>query len=342
MTVDEQLRAAVRDAASGHGLDEEHALRAVRAQVRVDPVDVEERLPRPARRPRLVAVLAACGIVAGAVALPFALRSPRDHPAVPAAASGRCGQELTSGYRSTAVVRMAQEAPGTTGPRLRTDPVQTALDLCDKVVAGVHPRTDEIRFEADRNARGDLLSLIVSTPNAEDTAGLARAWANALVAAVRADARRQIIEQQNQLSDRVRRLHEELRGVDTELAQEMPDVYKDVSRVDAPSGGPHDTLPPVPEQGSVRGLNLAFERISILEQLTKSATESSQLRINKVKPALYASAVSVSAPARFPESSGGSGPSAAAVATGLLVGAALLAVGSVWLVRRRRAESSSP
>ena len=56
MNVDERLRTALRDAVSGRSLDEEHALQAVRARVpasipgvEVDPVDVEERLKRPAR-----------------------------------------------------------------------------------------------------------------------------------------------------------------------------------------------------------------------------------------------------------------------------------------------------
>lgn len=345
MSVDERLRIAVRDAADGHVLEEERALRAVRA--RVETVDLEERPPRPARGPRLVAVLAAGAIVAGAVALPFALRSARDDaPVAAAAASGRCGHDLNSGYRSTVVVRMVQEAAGTTGPRLRTDPVQTALDLCDKVLVSAHPGTDEIRFEADRNASGDLLSLIVSTPNVEDTAGLARAWANAFVAAVRADAKRQIIELQNQLSDRVRALHEQLRRVDTQLVKLDPESYHDVLQIDG--GGYHfpgrttHTVPPVPEQGSVKLLNLAFERISILEALSQSGEKYSQLRINKVKPELYASAVSVSVPVRFPASSGGSGQSAVVVAIGLIAGGLVLASGGFWLGRRRRAESSSP
>src|SRR3954471_5561330 len=167
MGVDERLRSAVRDAAGGHALDEERALQAVRARVprpttmpmstgSVDPVDVVERPRRPARGSRLVALLAACGILAGAVALPFALRSPRTRaPTPPPAASGRCGHDVTRGYRSPAVVRMGQEAPRTSRPRLRADPAPSALALCATVLASAHPRTHEIRFEADRNERGD-------------------------------------------------------------------------------------------------------------------------------------------------------------------------------------------
>ena len=123
MSVDERLRTTLRDAAGGHALDEEQALRAVRARVPqpttgTDPVDVEERPRPPARGPRVLAGLAACALLAGAVALPFALRSTRHDAATGAAASGGCGHAVATGYRSTAVVRLPQEAEGSSGPRL--------------------------------------------------------------------------------------------------------------------------------------------------------------------------------------------------------------------------------
>jgi hypothetical protein len=99
-------------------------------------------------------------------------------------------------------------------------------------------------------------------------------------------------------------------------------------------------VPPVPEDGSVEVLNLAFERISILDQLSKSAETASELRIKKVKPDAFASAVSVSSPVRFPVSSGGSGPSAVVVAIGLLVASALLAAGGFLLALRSRRAAS--
>src|SRR5690242_12419987 len=99
MSVDDRLRTALRDAANGPALDVDHALQTVRS--RVETVDLVERPRPPARGPRVVAVLATCALVAGAVALPFALRSTREHTSAPAAASGRCGHDVTKGYRST-------------------------------------------------------------------------------------------------------------------------------------------------------------------------------------------------------------------------------------------------
>jgi hypothetical protein len=340
MSVDEQLRTAMRDAASHEGLDVERALRVVRA--RVETVDLMEH-PRPrARAPRVVAALAGCVLLAGAVALPFALRSTRARTPASASAPGRCGHAPKSGFRSTAVIRFAQTSRG---PHITfTEPVHTALRMCNAVVTRSQPRTDEIGFAADISARGDLLSLIVTTPSANDTAALARTWALAFVAARRADAMHQIIHWQQRLSDRVRALHDELRHVDTKLAKLAPRIYGNVLSVDGPSsnllGRPRNTVPSVPQTGSGKIRNLAFERISLLNALSDSATQASRLRITRIKPDAYASVVSVSAPVRFPQPTHHSGPSGAVVAIGLLVGGALLAAGSFLLGRRsRRAHS---
>ena len=69
-------------------------------------------------------------------------------------------------------------------------------------------------------------------------------------------------------------LHRELQKVDAQLVKLMPVVYHGVLRFDAPNGNLGGTSnpnapPPVPEQGSVHGLNLAFERIQILNQLNQ-------------------------------------------------------------------------
>src|SRR5579862_8059512 len=115
MSVDDRLRTALRDAANGPALDVDDALGDVRA--RVETVDLVERSRPPARAPRVVAVLAACALIAGAVVLPFALHSTRDHPTAPAAAAGDCGHDVTKGYRSTAVVQFGRVS-GTGAPHV--------------------------------------------------------------------------------------------------------------------------------------------------------------------------------------------------------------------------------
>ena len=54
----------------------------------------------------------------------------------------------------------------------------------------------------------------------------------------------------------------------------MPIVYHGVLRFDAPNGNfpgrGQNGPPPVPEQGSVHALNLAFERIQLLSSLVSS------------------------------------------------------------------------
>jgi hypothetical protein len=313
MTVDERLRTALHDAVRAHPLDEERALRAVRARVpHLEPAEIAENRVS-ARVPRVVAAFAACAVIAGAVALPFALHSTRT-PSAPAATSGRCGHTVTTGYRSTAVVSMPQEALGTRGPRLLTAPVPTALALCDAVLGDAHPHTDAINFAAETKSRVDL-SLIVTTPDRNDTTALARAWALRFVNAVLADAQRQLIEQQHQLSAQERALHERLQHVDAQLAR--------------PAG-----------RSSVDELNLALDRIGVQQQLQQDATQSSRLRLQRVKPAAFASLVSESAPVRIPTSSGGSRPVVWIVVGLIAVGVVLAALG--FLFGRRSSRVPGP
>ena len=78
------------------------------------------------------------------------------------------------------------------------------------------------------------------------------------------------------------------------------------------------------------------ERISVLDQLTKSSTNASQLRIKRVKPDAYATVVSVSGPMHFPGSSDGSRSPLVVVVIGVLAVGALLAAGGLVLGRRSR------
>jgi hypothetical protein len=340
MDVDERIRGALREATSDHPLDLEHALRAVRARVPT-VVETVERRRQSARLPRVVAVLAVCALIAGAVALPFSLRSTSDHAAAP----GRCGHAVKSGYQSAALVRFPRVSATGVPPVVFREPVQAALALCDGVLAGTHPHTDDVQFNADARDGGNLVSLVVTTPSRVDAAALARAWGLAFVDARRADAMHQILDQQRALTEHVAKLHEELRRVDIQLVKLAPLTYRNVLRFD---GGYHQfqsiapnnsaLVDPVPQPGRL-GI-LAYKRISLLSALTESGRSASVLRIMRVKPDGYATVVSVSAPVRFPASSGDGELSAIWLVVGLLAGGALLAGGGVLLGRRtRRARS---
>jgi hypothetical protein len=341
MTVDERLRSRLRDAATGPPIEMDDALRTVHA--RLDAVDLEDRAQPRARGPRLVAVLAGCTLLAGAVVLPIALQSSRDRAPVASSAPGRCGHTLTKGYRSTAVVRIAESistplsVPYPEFPK----PVPAALGLCDSVLSRVHPKTDDVQFAAQTDAHAQLLSLTVSTPSRDDPAALARAWALAFRAGRLATAQQQIIERQRTLTGRVRSLHDELRQVDTELAMLMPEVYGDLPRIDAPLGHTPDTVPPIPETGSADLLNLAFERVSLLNELKDAGAQAATLRITRVKPQVFATLISVSAPVRFPSPSDHSPSAGVLLAIGLIAGGVALGAAGFLLGRRsRRAQSS--
>ena len=90
--------------------------------------------------------------------------------------------------------------------------------------------------------------------------------------------KRKIIKAQRHLEFRVRRLHDELRRIDAKLVKLMPIVYHGILRFDAPNGNlpgrsSTDGPPPVPETGTVYGLNIAYERVALLDALSEVCDE---------------------------------------------------------------------
>jgi len=357
MSCDSRLRDVLREAVAGHDLREEIALEHVKATQPVEWDDftvgalADLAAPRSqhARAQRIVAALAACALLAGAVALPVALRNRSRRPA-PRTAS----QPVTTGYRSTVVLRTviwsSPPSTPTTQPLGITlaDPVKLALASGTRTTAlrQSHLRSDDpgINFQATTDATGHVFSLTVITPTANETTTLARNWAYLVIDARIADATRQIKEEQHNLDLRATALHSELLRVDLQLVNLAPGTYKDLLQYDFPGPRPgRRTAPPpsstssAPEQGSVKLLNLEFERAQILSSITQSGTRRAYLRIILLKPeVLGASPVSQTPPVQIKPPHRDSNMSTVLIAVGLLLAGLVLATSAFWLRRRSR------
>jgi Mrp family chromosome partitioning ATPase len=209
-------------------------------------------------------------------------------------------------YRSTATVRVADRpekadlssaAARRAASTSTTTPSEIALGGPEKFAlrSGVIQtslkrshlrRTTRIGFAAKLSDDGSVLSLVATAPSPVQAEAIAKNWASTFRRARVRAGQRKIVKAQQQLVRKVRRLHNELQRVDAKLVKLMPIVYHGILRFDAPNGnlrgrqtgGP----PPVPEQGTVYGLNLAYERIALLSALSDSATRSSEYRIGQV------------------------------------------------------------
>jgi hypothetical protein len=357
MSCDSRLRDGLRQAVAGHDLREEIALEHVKATHPTGwgdfTVGTVEDLAAPrsqhARVHRIVGAVAACALLAGAVALPLALRNRAGGPA-PRPAS----QPVTTGYRSTVTVRVgpppSQRSTPTTRPLGITlaDPVHLALASGTRNTAlreSHLPSNDPgIDFHATSNAAGDLLSLTVITPTANETTTLARNWALTFVDARKADARRQIIEERHNLTLRVTALRSELLRIDTQLVKLEPGTYKDVLQYDFPGPLPGRRTtppPPVPEQGSVKTLDLAFERIQLLSSLTQSSSRPGDQSLASPTPWVFGSVVSQTPAVEVKPPHRHSHTSTLLIAVGLLLAGLGLAASALWLRRRSRRPSPS-
>ena len=133
------------------------------------------------------------------------------------------------------------------------------------------------------NDTEDVLELVVTAPTRVQAQTVrARIGLSVFGVARRAEAKRNIKIEDRQLNRRVSVLHDELRRVDAQLVKLMPIVYGGILRYNKPNGnkftdgvsGP----PPVPEQGSTHTLNLANERVQLLDTLAENGAEAAQRR----------------------------------------------------------------
>jgi Mrp family chromosome partitioning ATPase len=210
-------------------------------------------------------------------------------------------------YRSTATVRVAERPQQTdlssaaarrAASTSTTVPKEIALGGPEKFALRSGLRTNALRaahlkrsshigFSSKLSDDESVLSLTVTAPSRVQSEAIAKAWAKTYRKARVKAGQRKIIEAQHRLEFRVRRLHDELRRIDAQLVKLMPLVYHGILRFDAPNGNFQgrtgaDGPPPVPETGTVYGLNLAYERIALLDALSTAATKSSEYRIGQV------------------------------------------------------------
>jgi hypothetical protein len=193
-------------------------------------------------------------------------------------------------YRSTATVSVGP--PPSSSSFLRTptvnleDPQGFALAPGTRRAALVasHLVADDrqVEFRVTRSSE-NVYSLQAEAPEASVSATVTRNWVSAVATARRADLRRQIREQQATLNREVVTLDQQLRTVDEALVKLDPVVYKDLLLYD--NGVNLGRRPPlVPERGSPRELNLAFERVQLLKKGRATASRAAGLRIAELKP----------------------------------------------------------
>jgi Mrp family chromosome partitioning ATPase len=178
-----------------------------------------------------------------------------------------------------------------------------------------------------------LMSLVVTASTRTQAQRVARTWGYVFVQARKRDAKQQARDNLRNLDRRVTKLHTELRRVDAKLTKLMPIVYQGVLRFDAPNGnfpgGTQSGPPPVPEQGSVHSLNLAFERIQLLSTLVSSGETAAALKIAQTQPDVFATVASQTPATRLAKVRATTLP-----ALGGLFGGLIFALGAALLVDR--------
>lgn len=262
---------------------------------------------------------------------------------------GRKHQTEPVKYRSTATVRVAPKpekqdksqsnkaTTTTAAPNIAlSGPQRFALrnSIITNTLSTSHLAANaQIGFAAKLSETQDVLSLVVTAPTKYEAQVVARNWSTVFGGARRDDALAKLKLANRQLEQRVTRLHNELRSVDAILVKLMPIVYGGILRYNAPNGnaftdgvtGP----PPVPEQGSVRALNLANERIQLLAALAVSGEQAAKNRIDSLKPEVFAEIMSQTPATRVSHTRATTLP-----ALGGLFGGLLFALGAALLVDR--------
>ncbi len=268
---------------------------------------------------------------------------------------GRKHHAVPVRYRSIVTERVGQTPPkqkstskkksnstSTTAPTANlvlSGPQKFALQrgLRDQALTRARLRANAgIGFSAKLDDTQTVLSLIVTAPTRLQAQTVARDWATVFTNARKANARAEIIKQRLQLQRHVATLHNELVRVDAQLVKLMPIVYHGILRFDAPNGnlrsGKNATVgpPPVPEQGSVHALNLAFERIQLLSAVETFGQQAAADRLLAVTTkGVFATILSQSPPVRVAKVQATTLP-----ALGGLFGGLLFALAAALLVDR--------
>ncbi len=317
MSLDERVRAGLHRSADSARFDEDDALDNVQLAHR--RVEARARVLRQATSVAVVLTL-----IAG-IGILISWRAAPDR------------------YRTTATVAVTQ-APstkaflakvGATPPdplRLAKAPTtrRSTLDA-----AQIAPNETRIHLRAARTG-AERLSLAVTAPTTRESEVVLQRWVAVLGRTRDNHAGAQIVAARRAVSTKIKRLHNELRRVDSKLAKLMPLVYGDVLQYDSPNSrlpnrdDPYEP-PPVPEQGSVEALNLAYRRIELLKEINTAGESLSVIRFAEVVPD------TTKILEQAPTTRVGEVPTATWIAlSGWFVALLLVLVGAVAIYRRSR------
>ena len=255
-------------------------------------------------------------------------------------------------YRSTATVRVAAPPPKDNSSSKKKQKNATSTTVAVNIalsgpqkfalqasvrssaLSGAHLAANAgIAFKADLDSTQSILSLGVTAPTPFEAEAVARSWSHAFSVARRIDGKKQLARTRILLNRHVAVLHTELVKVDAILVKIMPIVYHGILRYDAPLGNQltngTDGPPPVPEQASVKALNLANERIQLVAALATTGQEAAKLKITSVQPNVFATMIAQTPAVRVNKTRATTIP-----ALGGLFGGLLLALGAALVVDR--------
>jgi Mrp family chromosome partitioning ATPase len=253
-------------------------------------------------------------------------------------------------YRTTVTIRVAPKPEETTNKKPNKNATTTVAPV-NLVIAGPQKfalqkniRNAALRrsglkvnagvgFGSRLDATETVLSLIVTGPTKAQAQTVGRNWAAVFSRQRKLDAARKLRADQQSVSIRVKKQHNELQRVDARLVKLMPIVYHGILRFDAPNGNLPGTdpngPPPVPEQGSVKALNLAFLRIQLLSSITTLGEKAAGFRFNQVTPTVFATVMTQTPAERVAKTRATTLP-----ALGGLFGGIVFALGAALLVDR--------
>ena len=219
------------------------------------------------------------------------------------------------------------------------DPVRTALAAGTRratlLAAHLAPDDPHVDFRAERTAP-NAISLTATAPTSEASALVTREWVSVFATTRKADARRQLIAARQSLTREVATVHEQLLSIDAKLAKLDPKIYGSVRMYDAPNGnvrpGPQPGgPPPVPEHGTVKELNLVFERIQLKSRLEKLGQVAAAQRFGALAPNVIAAPIGQKAPVRVDATPAATVPALAVWIVGLVV----IFAAACFMYRRR-------
>lgn len=251
-------------------------------------------------------------------------------------------------YVSTVTIRVApappptdknaKKTPSTTTPLVVPSPAATlasrpATERAALAASHLPPGEEKtISLRARPNATADLLSLVVSAPTRVEATTVAKNWADQFILARKEDATRAVIRKRTSLNKQEKTVHDELVAVDQKLGKLLPGQYGNAVKFDqqfgstagGQSGGSKaqngPAPPPIPEGSgqSVYLLNLAYERLNLIQQLTDTAQKAAAVNVTAATPNQFAQLLGQTPAARLTNAESTKKPALIALLAGLL------------------------